>query len=1102
MKRGHVRTAGSVYSSPQFGNTDADRGKGISRLPAVLDDIRSSFMCKSVVLFTLEESELVRVALSGSEGADSKEKRIRLDSGHPLAKAVTSGNDSIAGSMALLNLKMGGGRHGLLLLDGSSGDLTSLAAVAPVLKDAVTLAAERADGNGRPDAQLLFDTIRNLRSTRSASVKLAEITDSLRSICDLRSIRLYSGSDTEVHCSFSSGADMDSGGQLDIQNAIVSGFPSAKLRLDNASGRLYNRVIVPVEHMGGAGMAAVYEIESGRGDEDDVRTIVLASYGTALGLVEGERTVSLNWLKAIELMENEAGEVSKQKEPSSAQILNSVLEKLNRGQLIGGYEVQHLDASKEVGEVFRGRRQRSSTAGSVEPSFGSHNGKGVSFNLQDEGGDAWKVTLILKERPVLSSEKEMWKYLAICFGILIKAFISRAKSRKLNEEISRLKAGASGFIDATRSIEAADSTRKLVKNCAEGISTLFRFESYGLIREDDNFRLITPLNLDIVVQYEEILAVLSSSRMVADRIYDVPLSAVTGALSELTGSETNDRLYAIALSTQGDEIGGIILCPAQKNYYLSDTREVTLSGLASQASMKLKGLKWAEEAQSEKRKQKKVEEVISAISQAEGNSNIVSSIVDAACELTKSEKAAIGIIDVENNNVVAGNMGTYEPEGRFEDWSPTSGVTGRILRTQEAEIVNDYPGDPDRQDHAAKKLGFRKIAGVPIRIDVKHRGVLMVAKTHGSPYESSDLRTLESLANMASSAVRAINARTERRRLISDFDSLQSAELKLYSSKSFGELINLLADEVRKLFHASAVLIASEVNNTKRILFSTSPEIEDGDIIYNSGAIGLQFDELPHSARVVERAMIEEEWGKRLETNELLLVRAGEQYNSIVIVAVNRKGGPKYGTEDIDNFNKISKIASTALDKTLILSGINQKLKHLEMMHTIVDALVYAKSESEIFDSILPTLVGMCSADVGLLWKYDEERQKVTVSAEFYADQNPEHLVGYEVSAKRGIVGGVVNNRLPVLIANAAIDNKAVQISGTNVERFESVLGVPLIVRERLLGVLMVYRDNPPPFTSAEMAVLTNLSNDISLVMAKHSPEKEISETDAADSGN
>lgn len=1091
MKRGRVRTAGSGYSTWQFENNKKSVGRGESRLLTVLEEIRVTFDCKSAAFFLLNENELVRTTASGPEGPVLDEMIVKLDSEHQLADIIASGHDSTEGGVAAFALKLRDGRKGVLVLERPAKELEALSLMTPILKDAVTMAAESKEGISGLDPAMIFDTIRNLTSTRSASVRLTDITDSLRNICRLRSLRLYSGSGSKIECKFSSGAEMDIGGRIDIQNAIVTGMPSVKIKLDKPSGLLLNRVIIPIEHTGGARMAAVYDIESERRDADEVRTMVLTSYGMALGLVEGERTVSFNWLKAIEFMENEAGEISKLKDPSSVLILNSVLEKLHHGQLIGGYEVEQLDDSVEFRDGVRGRALHSDGNGSVEPSFNSHDGKGVSFNLHDDGGDAWRVTLILKEKPLLNSEREMWKYLALCFGILIKAFISRAKSRKLNFEIGRLKAGATGFINATRSIEAADSTLKLVTSCAEGIATLFQFESFGFIREDGSFRLVSPKNIDLVVNYEDILSLLSSSRMVADRVYDVPMGANSGRLADLTGSETNERLYALALSTPDSEIGSIILCPAQKNYYLSETREVTLSGLASLASIKLKGLKWAEEAQSEKRKLRKVEEVISGISEADGNSKIVSSIVEAACELTKSEKGAIGIIDVETNTIVAGNMGAYEPEDRFEEWSSSSGVTGRILRTQEAEIVNDYLSDPDRQEHAAKDLGFKRIAGVPIRIDVKRRGVLMIAKTTGTPYQSADLRTLEMLSNMASSAFRAINARTDRRRLISDFDTLQSAELKLYSSKTFGELIGLLADEVRKLFHASTVLIASDVNNTKRILFSTTPEIEEGDIIYNSGAIGLQFDELPHSARIMERAMIEEEWGKKMETNELLLVRAGERQNAVVIAAVNKKGASKYGTDDIDNFNKIAKIASTALDKTIVLSGVNQKLKHLEMMHTIVDALVYRKSENEIFDSILPTLVGMCGADVGLLWKYDADRQKVTVSAEFYAEHEPEHLVGYEVSAQRGIVGTVVTNRLPVLIANAAIDNKAVQISGTNVERFESVLGVPLVVREKLLGVLMVYRDNPPPFTSAEMTVLTNLSNDISLVMAKHSLEIE-----------
>ena len=106
---------------------------------------------------------------------------------------------------------------------------------------------------------------------------------------------------------------------------------------------------------------------------------------------------------------------------------------------------------------------------------------------------------------------------------------------------------------------------------------------------------------------------------------------------------------------------------------------------------------------------------------------------------------------------------------------------------------------------------------------------------------------------------------------------------------------------------------------------------------------------------------------------------------------------------------------------------------------------------------------------------------------EFYRTQETEHLIGQEFDAGKGITGMVFRTRKPLLVVNAATDNFAVQIEGTRKQAFETIISTPLMVHDEMLGVLSVYRNNPPSFGTFELNLLTNLSNDISLFMAKYS---------------
>ncbi len=947
----------------------------------------------------------------------------------------------------------------------------------------------------------LLSMLKDLSPNMQMSERLGKLTATLKDVCRLTSIRLYFDRGGGPVLFFSAGREISVDTFVEVHDVLASSQNVTTIRHDPETGMLLNRVIVPVDSTDGSGIAVAYEIDSARKDLAEIDRIVSAAYQAMILFSKAELGISLAWLNVLAIVENEANDASKSSGASSALILTRVLDRLKDTGFIAGYYLLSADDIRDGHKQLPAGMERTGGGGmlsqmtecvrTLKPVFDRISDGSISFPVHDDENRLWAVTFVFGSKPLLKQEKELWERIAFAFDIMIRAFVLKAKSSRQAEEMKRLKSDASAFLEVSRSIENADTVSRLTGRSSEGISIMMQEQSYPFVREDDFFVLYGQPADAARVNAEEIASLISSSMEVSRYVHELPLGTVGKELPVLAGFDSCDFIYIAAIYSKSGELASFVACPGHRDYSLSKTKEDAITGIAAIANTRMNAIGWAEEAAIERKKMKKVEEVVSRISFAEGDNSIVSSIVDAASILTNSDMAALVILDAEKKYVVGSGSGFDVSEEIGDRWI-ARGVTGRILRTMEAEIINDYANDPDKEQSVLDRLKFRRIAAVPVRVDMKNKGVLAAINTRDGRYGTEHLRTLELLSNIASSAIRAMNARKERRKLVEDFDKLQTAELKLYSSRTYGELIELLAEEVKRLFHASAVLISTEVNNVKRILYSTCQEIEEGDVVYNSGPIGLQFDEQPHVARIAERVALEEEWSRTLETNELLLVRAGTQHNSIVIAAVNGSAGPKFGTDEIGNFSKLSKIASTALDKMMVLGGMNQKLKHLEIMHTIVDALVYGKNDYEILDGILPTLVDMCGADLGLFWKYEEENRKVRVSAEYYRNRETEHLIGYEVGSKKGIVGSVITNRMPVLIANAAIDSNAVHISGTNIEKFESVLGVPLIIGGKLLGVLMVYRDNPPPFTSTELDMLSSVSNDISLVMARQTitPEK------------
>ncbi|MEW6620782.1 MAG: HD domain-containing phosphohydrolase [bacterium] len=160
------------------------------------------------------------------------------------------------------------------------------------------------------------------------------------------------------------------------------------------------------------------------------------------------------------------------------------------------------------------------------------------------------------------------------------------------------------------------------------------------------------------------------------------------------------------------------------------------------------------------------------------------------------------------------------------------------------------------------------------------------------------------------------------------------------------------------------------------------------------------------------------------------------------------------------------------LDKRNIeLSGL------FEINKTIISTMDLRKVLMSIVNAAATTM-GLKKCAVRLL---DEKGKALVMTTS--CGLSKEYLKKTEVLVGKSIVGRVVKEKKPIFVSNTQEDKRLEDPSRTRKENIASLLSVPLIFQNRVLGTITVYSSQIHKFTDDEIDVLSNLADQAAIAI-------------------
>jgi len=155
--------------------------------------------------------------------------------------------------------------------------------------------------------------------------------------------------------------------------------------------------------------------------------------------------------------------------------------------------------------------------------------------------------------------------------------------------------------------------------------------------------------------------------------------------------------------------------------------------------------------------------------------------------------------------------------------------------------------------------------------------------------------------------------------------------------------------------------------------------------------------------------------------------------------------------------------------------------KYLETLTKISKAITSDLYLEDVLKLIVNLTASVMKAKICALWLLDENSGSLKIRATQALSQ--EYLKERSLKVGEGIVGLVAQEKKAITIADVSKDKRYKEKMLAKKENLISMLSLPMVVKEKVIGVINVYTTRKYKFTKSDMDLLSAASNQAAVAI-------------------
>jgi PAS domain S-box-containing protein len=185
--------------------------------------------------------------------------------------------------------------------------------------------------------------------------------------------------------------------------------------------------------------------------------------------------------------------------------------------------------------------------------------------------------------------------------------------------------------------------------------------------------------------------------------------------------------------------------------------------------------------------------VSSKIAKAMNLRDVLEAVLDSSREAVAAEAASVMLLDEEKKNFQFFGLAPPQPIMLNAKFPADRGLAGKVLESQQPEVINDVQNDPRFYRRFDLETGFqtRNMVAIPLVAGEEKVGVLEILnKTGGEAFQEEDRLLLQSIAEEIAFAIHDAKLFDAKQALTAEIEKMHQFQAKLIQTSDDGIIAN------------------------------------------------------------------------------------------------------------------------------------------------------------------------------------------------------------------------------------------------------------------------------------------------------------------------